>query len=163
MGVWGGVLMYYYDWCLWYTACKLDLVSMRRPDNLLPICHFKNLASILEEGIYCRDSAPVDSVFISDCSVMRRRVGKVVTNNIKLPEYVNLYFWVRNAMLPRLMSNDLRDDIVVLSINCSILDRDGVYVSDRNAATSDVVFFQCRRRVAEFFLLPVFKKESLDR
>lgn len=97
-----------------------------------------NLASIAALGLlsHARAAAVVhDSVAMEE--VQDHRAGKRVPGGRPLHEYVNLYFDARNAMM-RLRRSD---DLVVVRVAPSVLDLEGVVVSDGNAANGPTRFF----------------------
>ena len=118
---------------------------MKKPENIYYICHIENLASILKKGIYCRAQVNEEKLphhDIHDQDVLDRRNKNIITGK-NLHDYVNLYFQPRNAMLYRLICNEKKDNFVILSINSSVLDKKGVYISNRNAAASQAEFSLC--------------------
>ncbi len=116
---------------------------MRKPNCLYYICHIDNLASILKNGIWCRNEVP-EHTDIHDIEVLARRKEKKLFNgkeSKELYDFVNLYFQPRNAMLYRLICNEKREKFVILSIQPSVLDEVGVWVVNRNAASSLAEFY----------------------
>lgn len=117
---------------------------MQKPDALYYICHIDNLKSILKKGIYSREkisSMKLKHIDIHDNEVLSRR-NKEIADGKTLHSYVNLYFQPRNAMLYRLICNDERKNFVILAISPSVLDKQGMFITDRNAASSQVGFFK---------------------
>ena len=133
---------------------------MKKPNSLYYICHVENLGSILEKGIFSRQDVQSQNIThkdIHDPGVLSQR-DKTLPGDKNLQEYVNLYFQPRNAMLYRLMCNLGRKPLAVLQVDSSVLDVDGSYFSDRNAAAYHARFFSKLsdlKRVDE----KVFKKE----
>ena len=115
---------------------------MNRPP-LYYICHVNNLSSILTQGILSRAKIrelDIKHEDIHDDGVLQLR-DKPIDDGRNLQGYVNLYFQPRNAMLYRLICNIGRDDIVILQISPSVFNRDGVRISDRNAAVMHANFY----------------------
>ncbi len=113
------------------------------PQNFYYICHVSNIESILENGIFARAQIEEEEIKHTDIhnpQVLARR-DKEVPSGKNLREYVNLYFQARNAMLYRLIHNFGREDIVVLSIKSSVIELEGSYFTDRNAATHAAEFY----------------------
>jgi hypothetical protein len=109
------------------------------------ITDIANVGSILDRGIYSHRLAArrVSSrVRIDDVEVQRRRAVKRVKipgSSRALHDYANLYVNARNAMLFRLL-NSGAGDLTVLAISPRALDREGVVVADRNAASGVAKF-----------------------
>lgn len=111
--------------------------DMKKPNALYYICHSDNLESILSDGIFSREEIEKEGVKHQDIHVdeVLDRRNRLLLTGENLQSYVNLYFQPRNAMLYRLRCNGLTEKLVILAIKPSILDREGVLVSDRNAAS----------------------------
>jgi hypothetical protein len=109
------------------------------------ITDMANVGSILDRGILSHRLAVrrVSSrVRIDDTEVQSRRAVKRVKipgSSRALHDYANLYVNARNAMLFKLL-NDRMGDLTVLAINPRALDREGVVVADRNAASNVAKF-----------------------
>ena len=133
---------------------------MKPPNCLYYICHVENLGSILEKGIFSRQDVEAQNIThrdIHDPGVLSHR-DKTLPNGKNLQEYINLYFQPRNAMLYRLVCNLDRKPLVILQIDSSVLEVEGSYFSDRNAAAYGAQFFSNLsdlKRIDE----KVFKKE----
>ena len=65
--------------------------------------------------------------------VQEIRAKKVVPNGMALHDYVNLYFCARNPMLFKIRSS--HPSLCVLRVNSSVLDIEGVVISDQNASS----------------------------
>ncbi len=105
---------------------------MQMPENLYYICHVSNIESILENGIFARAQIEEE---------VSGRKDKEVSYGKKLHEYVNLYFQARNAKLYRFIHNFGRKNIAVLGIKSSVIEAEGCYFTDRNAAANSVEFY----------------------
>jgi hypothetical protein len=117
--------------------------SMRREelDELHYITPIVNVASILSRGILSHqlaDKVPHESVAMQE--VQDRRTNKIVpgTGNRRLHDYANIYICARNPMLFK--RKDGHTKLCVLSISNTVLDLDGVIVTDRNAAATIASF-----------------------
>ncbi len=113
------------------------------PENLYYICHVSNIESILENGIFARAQIKKKEIKhedIHDDGVLMLR-DKEVPSGKNLREYVNLYFQARNAMLYRLVQNFGRENLAILSIKSSVIESEGSYFTDRNAATHAAEFY----------------------
>lgn len=114
---------------------------MRRDElaELHYITHINNVASILLHGLLSHaraDKLPHESVAMEEVQARRRNV--VLPTGRKLHEHVNLYLNARNAMMYK--RKGLHLDLCVLRISTSVLDLNGVLVTDRNAASGIALF-----------------------
>jgi hypothetical protein len=105
------------------------------------ITHIANVASILDHGILShrlvRRVASQHTTVASE-EVQTRRADKKVwigRSGRALHDYANLYFDARNAMLSFLLAQH-QGDLTVLAVDPQVLDRRGVVVADRNAASA---------------------------
>lgn len=133
---------------------------MKKPNSLYYICHVGNLGSILEKGIFSRQDIQSGNIAhedIHDPGVLSQR-DKTLSDDKNLQKYVNLYFQPRNAMLYRLVCNLGREPLAILQIDSSVLEVEGSYFTDRNAAAYHAQFYSNLsdlKRIDE----KVFKKE----
>ncbi|HEU5378881.1 MAG TPA: DUF4433 domain-containing protein [Ktedonobacteraceae bacterium] len=81
-------------------------------------------------------------------AVQDRRTDKIVpgTNNRSLHDYANVYICAKNPMMYK--RKDGHTEICVLRISPTILDINGVIVTDRNAAASIARFLPARTGLA---------------
>lgn len=111
---------------------------MRRDEvrELHFITHIANLPSIQEHGIVARNFARRQGILFTDISnqsVQDRRANKRVIGTDKvLHDFANLYFDAHNPMLSARRAQN--DEICVLRISNGIMDREGVIITDKNAA-----------------------------
>lgn len=104
--------------------------------NIMPI---SNLASVLKYGILSNELAeriPHRSVAMS--IIQDRRDQVLIPNGLMLHQYANLYIDARNPMLYKRKD----EDVIVLKVDCRILDLPDVVVSDQNASSSYVRFYE---------------------
>lgn len=104
--------------------------------NIMPI---SNIASVLQHGILSNELAeriPHRSVAMS--VIQDRRDQVMIPNGLMLHQYANLYIDARNPMLYKRKD----EDVVVLKVDCRILDLPDVVVSDQNASSSYVRFYE---------------------
>jgi hypothetical protein len=114
---------------------------MNREDvkELHYITAIANVSSILKHGIlsHTRAAALVhESVAMPE--IQARRRNRQIPGARRLHEYANLYFDAHNPMLSK--RRDKNNEICVLRISQTVLDRPNVIVTDRNAATDMVRF-----------------------
>lgn len=119
---------------------------MRRDEvkELHYIAPIANVPSILQRGILSHDGASrLGARSITDPEVQAIRADKSIhfsSGDVRrLHSYANLYFNARNPMMYR--RQDLRNSICVLRVSHSVLDLDGVLVSDMNLARQAQVAF----------------------
>jgi hypothetical protein len=103
------------------------------------ITHIDNLPSIIKNGILSHDmmlKRALKSTQISDEEIVERRKEKQTPNGKSLWSYANLFFQPKNAMLYRVTYNSV-DNIAVLAVKRDILNYDGVFMTDGNAASNN--------------------------
>lgn len=98
------------------------------------ITYIDNVPSILSKGILSHNkSHHINFRDISEDGVQKHRAKKKIPGiNRSLHDYANLYFDAHNPMLSARRSEN--DDICVLRIKKTILDIEGVIITDKNAA-----------------------------
>lgn len=109
---------------------------MERDDleELQFITPLENLGSIVKHGIVCHTrSGKFGGASIAMAEVQAKRAAKRLPNGNKLHDYANLYVCARNPMLFKRRS--MHAELCVLRVNKSVLDIDGVLVTDQNAAS----------------------------
>jgi ssDNA thymidine ADP-ribosyltransferase, DarT len=115
---------------------------MRREelDELRYITPIVNVASILSRGILSHQlAAKVPHKSVAMQEVQDRRMNKIVPGTGKrLHDYANIYICARNPMLFK--RKDTHTELCVLKISTTVLDLDGVIVTDRNAAATIASF-----------------------
>ncbi len=107
--------------------------------ELFYITHVKNLASILEKGILSHSKIVEEDLSferIYNKEVVSRREGIKVPDGRSLWDFANLYFQARNPMLFTVVRNNPLNQIAIVGVDRSVLDRDDVYLSTGNAAHS---------------------------
>ncbi|MCB5265916.1 MAG: DUF4433 domain-containing protein [Candidatus Cloacimonetes bacterium] len=109
-------------------------------DELFYITHLDNIPSIMHNGILSHNEAErVDHHSVALQDVQDKRANKVIPKGRALHDYVNLYFNPRNPML--YLIRNMVDRLCVLSVNSSVLQRQGAVVSDQNAARKLAAFY----------------------
>ncbi len=115
---------------------------MQRADvlGLFNIAPIANLKSIMKLGILShKRAAKVDHVSVAMPEIQDRRRPKKIPGAGDLHDYVNLYFDAHNPMLSK--RRDQNAQICILRVSPSVLDIEGVVISDQNAASSYVRFY----------------------
>ncbi len=98
------------------------------------ITYIENVSSVLKRGILSHNkSRNINFRDISESGVQERRARKKILGiNKSLHDYANLYFDAHNPMLSVRRSEN--NEICVLRIDSSVLNIEGVIVTDKNAA-----------------------------
>lgn len=120
---------------------------MQIPDirALYYITHIDNLPSIFEHGIFSHDRVEAENLSyksISDAGILRHRSNKPPMDGKNLWDFANLYFQPRNAMMYRIVNQRNLEDIAVVSIDKTVLDEQGVFLTDGNAASTQTQFYR---------------------
>ena len=113
--------------------------KVRKLRELYYITHIDNIPSILERGIMSHErieSEGIDFTPIYDREIVTNRKNILAPNGKSLWSFANLYFNARNPMLYRVVCEKGADKIAVIGVDKKILDLDGVFVTDGNAASS---------------------------
>ncbi len=119
-------------------------------EELHYITSIGNMDSILNLGILShRGARTIQHQSVAMREIQERRQGVVVPGlrgNRPLHEYANLYFHARNPMLYQIVhrSTDMHKEICIVKISKEILNRVGVIVSDKNASSEYVRFYNVR-------------------
>ena len=119
------------------SECFFQKTGRRFLYNISPL---NNMPSVIQHGILCSDEVqrfPHESIALP--SVQERRSKVIVTEGRSLHQYANLYFDYHNPMLSR--RRDQNNRICILAIDYRAIDIRGCVLTDRNAATEIVRFF----------------------
>ena len=108
--------------------------------GLYYITHIDNLPSILERGILCHRKIQEERIAftpIYDPEIVAGRKERKVGENRNLWDFANLYLQPRNAMLYRVVffSKVNLENIVIVGLKASILERKDIFVTTGNAAS----------------------------
>ncbi|MEW6041749.1 MAG: DarT ssDNA thymidine ADP-ribosyltransferase family protein [Elusimicrobiota bacterium] len=134
--------------------------------GLYYIAHIDNLPSIFEKGILCHrkvEDEKITFTSIYDAEIVASRKNKKVLERHDLWDFVNLYFQPRNAMLYRVafFSAGINpDDIIIIGLKSSILDRKDILVTTGNAASSNTEFISSER--AEKYIKDIREKTDKE-
>jgi len=109
------------------------------------ITHIDNLPSILEKGILCHrkvEEGRIGYTSIYDTEIVMNRRNRKLADGRSLWDFANLYFQPRNAMLYRVVffSGVRPEDIIIIGLKRSILNRKDIFVTTGNAASSYTEF-----------------------
>lgn len=99
-----------------------------------------NVPSIMRRGLLSNEKASrINHVSIAMNEVQARRDLVRIPNGLKLHQYANLYFDPWNPMLSRKRSQN--EEICILKFDRTVLDLEGVILSDRNASSDYAAFY----------------------
>ena len=102
------------------------------------ITHYKNLKSILKNGLLCHYNN-LTKEHIDNAEVNDRRNKKELIFNKNLHSYVPFYFNPKNSML--YVNKNIQDDIIILAFNRNLLMKEKTIFTDGNAASNRTNFF----------------------
>jgi len=108
--------------------------------NIMPI---QNIPSVISSGILSYERAA--DVSHGDCSmaeIQDKRDNVEIPNGLKLHQYANLYFDARNPMMSKRRGQ--AESLCILSISIQVLQCKGVVLTDRNASSEYVRFYQAQ-------------------
>ncbi len=134
---------------------------MQKPKQFYYITHKKNLRSILKRGILSHNSMKrekIEPVKIYDDAIVARREDIPTGTGNYLWDYANFYFQARNPMLYRVTRERGNADILILEINSDIMDCDGAFISDGNAAHHRTNFYPADKKALGKLKDSTFKK-----
>lgn len=115
----------------------IDLSKIRDLHNITAI---ETIPSILEHGILSHNRAKaIQHKSVASLIIQARRENKQIPGGLRLHDYAILYFDAHNKMLSKLRS--INDEIGILIIRKDVLYLDDVVVSDRNASSDYVRFY----------------------
>lgn len=101
----------------------------------------ENLRSIIENGILSHNAVRgLAHTSVADAEVQLRRSMITLPSGRPLHDYVNLYFYARNAMMYRIRENP---SVCVLRVSREVKNLPGAIYSNRNAAVNGCQFSEC--------------------
>lgn len=109
--------------------------------NLYYITHIENVDSILRNGILSHARVVKDGLKherIYNAEIVGNRQHRLTPNRKSLWEFANLYFQPRNPMLYKVIYGTdgvTLDEVAIIGVKVTILDRDDIYFSAGNAAS----------------------------
>lgn len=117
-----------------------QFTEITKQTGLYNIQAIDNIPSIMQRGLLSNERASrIEHVSIAMNEVQARRDSVRIPNGLKLHQYANLYFDPWNPMLSRKRSQN--EEICILKFDRSVLDFDGVILSDRNASSDYAAFY----------------------
>ncbi len=115
---------------------------MNRDDiiELHYITPIENISSIMRYGILSnKQASKIGHTSVAMQEIQERRHEKRIPGARLLHDYANLYFDAHNPMLSK--RRDQNETICILRIETSVIDKMGVIISDRNAASGYACFY----------------------
>ncbi|OIO76435.1 MAG: hypothetical protein AUJ85_00315 [Elusimicrobia bacterium CG1_02_37_114] len=138
---------------------------MKKEDikELYYITHIDNLVSVLKNGILCHEkSKKTQHKSVANTEVQERRAKVVIPGGKKLHCYANLYFNARNPMMRAIVDNEKHKELAVVQVDSSVLDVDGVIISDHNASADYVCFYSVKSGLAKLKNDQIFARYWTD-
>ncbi len=113
--------------------------------RLYYLAHIENLPLLLERGILSqqiRSEENIQYVQIADRRIVDKRRHKQTPDGKSLWSYANLFFQPRNPMLYRVINEKGIQKLVVFIIANTVLQEQGVFITDGIAANSQTKFYR---------------------
>lgn len=107
--------------------------------GLFYITHVDNIPSLLEKGILSHEQIVARNIPytpIYDESIVSNRRDINTPDGRTLWNFTNLYFQARNPMLYRVLHEKPENEIAIISVQPTVIERPDIYVSTGNAASS---------------------------
>jgi hypothetical protein len=123
-----------------------------------------NIPSIMRYGLLSNERASkIGHISIANNEVQSRRDKVIISYGFKLHQYANLYFDSWNPMLSN--KRNQNEDICILKFNRVVLDFKGVILSDRNASSRYVTFYNAQTGLEkiDFNLVYMQNWKDIDR
>lgn len=141
----------------------LEIAAMQSPSirGFYYITHIDNLPSIVAQGILSHERVEAERVEytpIFDSDIVNMRRDKFTADGKSLWHYANLFFQPRNPMLYRIVKNRGRRNLAVFSIANTVLQEQGVFITDGIALSSSTRLY----RVSEGLQIFQAKQEILQ-
>lgn len=112
--------------------------------SLYYITHIDNLPSILGWGILSHERVRVEQVRntpVYDEDIVNTRQNITTPAGKNLWSYANLFFQPRNPMLYRLLASGIKRKLAVLSVDRTVLQEPGIFITDGIAANRQTRFY----------------------
>jgi len=113
-------------------------MATQKISQLYYITHIKNLPSILINGVLSHEEVErrrIQYEPIYDREIVETRRRRTTPDGRSLWNFANLFFQPRNAMLYRVLRHRSVDEIAVLAVNASVLQRPDSLITLGNAAS----------------------------
>lgn len=123
---------------------KLQEIITTKIPELYYISHIKNINSILNHGLLCKNLVRKYELKYRDLSLTtcqeRRRIKNL--GNLSLHYYVPLYFAHLNPMTYLRLRDTHKEDLCFICVSNEVLSLPDVYYSDGNAAANNTRFYK---------------------
>lgn len=136
--------------------------EITKQNGLYNIQAISNISSIMEKGILSYEKAGGifhDSIALNE--VQARRDVVQVPGGLRLHQYANLYFDPWNPMLSKRRNQNHK--ICILKIDKTILNREGVILSDRNASSQYASFYEVEKGLKKIDFSLVYARDWIDK
>ena len=120
--------------------------------GLFYITHIDNIPSILRNGILSHEriqNENIPFIPIYNEQIVSNRKDILTPDGRSLWNFANLYFQPRNPMLYRVLHEKPANQVAIISIQPTILERSDIYVSNGNAAHSSSVILHIKESKKE--------------
>lgn len=114
-----------------------SVLSQYSVASLDHMTHIDNLDSIMKYGLLAHNN-PYKQIDISNQDVNSRRDHRENIYGRKVHDYVPFYFNPRNAM----MYKNRNENIVILAFDTSLIYKDNIVFTNKNASTDSVKYFK---------------------
>lgn len=132
-----------------------------KQNGVFNIQSIDNIPSIMQSGLLSKHIAEeYDHVSIAMPEIQARRDTVIVPNGMGLHYYASLYFDPRNPMLSKRRNQN--EEICILKVDASVLEREGVVVSDRNASSGYASFYPPEEGLREIDFNLVYAEDWND-
>lgn len=129
--------------------------------GLYNIQAIENISSIMHRGLLSNEKASrIIHKSIAMKEIQARRETVLIPNGMPLHWYANLYFDPKNPMLCKRKNEN--NNICILKFDRSVLDIEGVIVSDRNASSGYASFYPPEIGLREIDFQLVFASDWRD-
>lgn len=109
------------------------------------LAHIDNLSLLLERGILSQEIRSEENIAytrIADMGIVNMRRSIVTDDGKSFWSYANLFFQPRNPMLYRVIDEKGTQKIVVFIIENTVLQEQGIFITDGIAANSRTQFYK---------------------
>ncbi len=113
--------------------------------RLYYLAHIDNLPLLLQRGILSQKIRSEENILytrIADMDIVNMRKDILTDDGKSLWSYANLFFQPRNPMLYRVINEKGKQKIVVFIIENTVLQEQGIFITDGIAANSQTKFYR---------------------
>jgi O-acetyl-ADP-ribose deacetylase (regulator of RNase III) len=145
---------------------EVEFLGMARKmgiEGLYYITHISNLPSILAQGILSHDliaRMDLEHEAIYNSGVIQRRKDRDVVPGRSLWTFANLYFQPRNPMLYSVIHNFGINEVAIICVKKTIMNREDIFITNGNAASGDTEIFKMSE--SKPLLSKIIKQVDID-